>query len=266
MLAKLIKNEFKATARNFFPVYLVMIVVSIFMKIMEEITDNATGSLGNNKLIEILSTLSVIMFVIAIMAVIFGTIVLIIKRFYDNMLKDEGYLSFTLPVTTGQHIAGKALVSYVWVIASVLVIIASVIILLLGNGSEFTKIGDNIRNFFELINEAGWWGYFIEVVVMILLSVYAKIMLAYTCLSVGQIWNKHRVAGAIGVYFIIYIITQIIGTVFLSNMLISDTIVEETDMGFFQPLMLYLLIFAVVESIVFTVITHFMLNRKLNLE
>ena len=94
MLGKLIKNEFKATSRNFIPIYLVMMVVTVFMKIIMEIQNNADGALSQSRIMGVLGVLSITTFVIAIMAVIFGTIVLIIKRFYDNMLKDEGYLSF----------------------------------------------------------------------------------------------------------------------------------------------------------------------------
>lgn len=267
MLGKLIKNEFKATSRNYVPIYIVMIVVTVFMKILMEIQDNAEGTIANSRILDVLAGFSVFTFVIAIMAVIFGTVVLIIKRFYDNMLKDEGYLSFTLPVTTGQHMVGKALTSYVWVLCSGLVIIVSIIILLLGNGEAFAEIGDVIEELFRGINAYGLWGYVIEMIALVVLGIYTNIMLAYTCMSVGQNFNKHRVAGAFITYIAIYMVTQILNSIFMT-VLLGIKFDEEMNVmsGFFQPFMIYVLVVAVVEAVAYTCITYFMLDRKLNLE
>lgn len=267
MLGKLIKNEFKATSRNYAVIYIVMLVVTVFMKILMEIQNNAEGTLANSTLINILATLSIVTFVIAIMAVIFGTMVLIIKRFYDNMLKDEGYLSFTLPVTTGQHIVGKALTSYVWVLCSSVVILLSIFILLLGDGAVFTEIGNTIKELLRGINAYGLWGYVVEFIVLIVLGIYTNIMLAYTCMSVGQNFNKHRVAGAFITYIAIYMITQILNSIFTSVLLGINFDEEMTMMsGFFHPYNIYILVLAIVEAVAFTGITYFMLDRKLNLE
>ena len=35
------------------------------------------------------------------------SVVVVVVRFYQNLISDEGYLSFTLPVTAAQHIAAK---------------------------------------------------------------------------------------------------------------------------------------------------------------
>lgn len=268
MLGKLIKNEFKATVRNFVPIYLLMIVVSIFMKILMEIESNAGGALADSNIIAILSMLSITTFVIAIIAVILGTVVIIIKRFYDNMLKDEGYLTFTLPVSTGQHIVSKAFTSYVWIICSGAVIIASILILLIGEGEFFVEAGKVITELFRAVNAYGLWEYVIEFVILIILGIYVNIMLGYTCLSVGQNFNKHRVAGAFITYIAIYMITQIFNSIFMVFLLGAnmDSNMATIESTFFQPYMIYILGLAIVEAVVFTIITYFMLDRKLNLE
>ena len=268
MLGKLIKNEFKATSRNYIPIYILMLVVTVFMKVLMEIQDGAEGTFSNSRLIDLLTILSVTTFVIAIMAVIFGTIVLIIKRFYDNMLKDEGYLSFTLPVTTGQHIIGKVFTSYVWVLCSGVVIIASILILFIGDGEAFAEVGKVITEIFRAVDAYGLWGVVIEIIVLIILSIYANIMMWYTCLSVGQNFNKHRVAGAFITYIAIYMITQILNIIFLSVLLGINYENEmlTVESGLFQPYMIYILGLTIVQTVVFTGITYFMLERKLNLE
>lgn len=268
MLGKLIKNEFKATSRNFIPIYLVMMVVTVFMKIIMEIQNNADGALSQSRIMGVLGVLSITTFVIAIMAVIFGTIVLIIKRFYDNMLKDEGYLSFTLPVSTGQHIISKVFTSYVWVICSAAVIGLSILILLIGHSGAFTEIGQVITEIFRAVNAFGLWGYVIQFAIMIIVGVYSNIMMGYTCLSVGQNFNKHRIAGAFITYIAIYMITQIINSIFLFILLGAnyDSQMETMEASFLQPYVIYSLGLVIVEAVAYTVITYFMLDRKLNLE
>lgn len=264
MLGKLIKNEFKATARNFLPIYLIMLTITVFLKVLLEIQTNAGIE---NTFIDILFGLLMITFILAIIAIFFVTAILIIKRFYDNMLKDEGYLSFTLPVTTGQHLMSKVLVGYAWMIVSFVIIVLSVTILFLGDGEFWEAIQKGFSQAIELVNANGMWHFVIEIIMICLIGLYANIMLGYTCFSVGQNFNKHRVVGAFITYMAIYIITQIVSSVFmvfLLNMDMSEEVSVMSDM--FQPFMIYTLAFTLIEAVVFTVITYFMLSRRLNLE
>lgn len=272
MLGKLIKNEFNATARNFIPVYLVMLAVTLLLKVFLEITDFL--SIPEGPVVAAINIFLMIAFVLAIVAVIFGTIVFIIKRFYDNMLKDEGYLSFTLPVTPGQHIASKALTSYVWIIVSMAVIALSVVILMLGEASFFKMLSEAINVGIKFLSDNGYWGYAVGVFAAIIIGIYAVILEAYTCMSVGQIMNKHRVAGAVITYLVIYSIRQVCGMVFLTTTFMASVSsgTAEIEMSTSQganistSILVFELIFLTVEAIAFTLITHIMIKRKLNLE
>lgn len=141
MLGKLIKNEFRATARTFGAMYLIVFIVTVLLKLVIEIQD---AFQLDNVVINILSFVTITAFVLGIIGVIIGTFILILKRFYDNMLKNEGYLSFTLPATVGQHIASKSIVSYIWVIVSAVFIFGIVIILFLGHTSLFVDLRQDI--------------------------------------------------------------------------------------------------------------------------
>ena len=143
MLGKVIKNEFRATTRYFVPIYAFALLAAAFLKIMMTVTgtEDSTGGIVQ-MVMKVISGFSVFTFVIAIIAVVAGTAVVIAKRFYDHFLKDEGYLTFTLPVTTGQHMAGKVITSYVWIIGGVIVILLSLGILSIGNTGVYTEIKD----------------------------------------------------------------------------------------------------------------------------
>ena len=120
MLGKLIKHEFRATGRVMLPMYLVLLATAV--------GSNLSGRwmLGSSRsALSVLGTLIVVAFGFAIFGVLLMSFVLMIQRFYKNLLQDEGYLMFTLPVSVHQHIWAKVIVSAVWFIATVLVIIGA---------------------------------------------------------------------------------------------------------------------------------------------
>ena len=49
-----------------------------------------------------------------VLAAILLTIYLLVERFYHNLLGNEGYLMFALPVSTSEHIIAKILTALIW--------------------------------------------------------------------------------------------------------------------------------------------------------
>ena len=119
MLRKLLKHEFRATGRIMLPMYLVLLVTAL--------GSNLAGRkmLDGPDILNTLGVLIVMAFGFAICGVMLMSFVLMIQRFYKNLLQDEGYLMFTLPASVHQHIWSKLIVSSVWFIVTVLAIIAA---------------------------------------------------------------------------------------------------------------------------------------------
>ena len=109
MLGKLLKYEYKATSRYFIGLYIVLALLTIGNKIMLIIEDTSDVQL---RVVDILFGIIMASYVIAIIAIAVATVVLMLRRFYFNMLKDEGYLTFTLPATVGQHIASNSSIDW----------------------------------------------------------------------------------------------------------------------------------------------------------
>lgn len=98
MLKKLLKQEFLATARAMGILYLVMLVLAMGGQLM-------VGRLGDlGKLVQALCLL-------AAMACGLLSLPIMIVRFKQNLLGDEGYLMLTLPVSVHQHLWSKLIVS-----------------------------------------------------------------------------------------------------------------------------------------------------------
>ena len=113
MLGKLIKHEFRATGRILLPVYLVMLLTAALVRGFQVLTEQTAG-----EFMRVLAVLSVLLFSAAVFGGSILAFVLMIYRFYKNLMTDEGYLMFTLPVTTGQLIWSKMIVSAVWLLAT----------------------------------------------------------------------------------------------------------------------------------------------------
>ena len=97
MLKKLLKHEFRATARTYGGLYLALLAVSVLFGASIR-GWNGTNSDAYSTAVGLLS--------LAYTAVLIGTAVVtvmtIVRRFYSNLLGREGYLMHTLPVTETQ--------------------------------------------------------------------------------------------------------------------------------------------------------------------
>ena len=205
MLKKLLKNEFKATSRVYIAIYLVFTALltverlSIFSFGNVETADSFLGSISAFFLgiVSFLTVLGVI--ALCVTPFIYG-----IYRFYKNMLSDEGYLSFTLPVTVSQHLWSKLLVSCVWtVISAVFAILVGGLFLASLNwgqaGKTLTVMG---HSFGVIIEDTGIW-FFIAVLLLIitaLLQLAVSFLKYFSAMSIGQCTNKHKFLVAVAVY------------------------------------------------------------------
>ena len=94
MLTKLLKYEFRATARVMLPLYLILLATALGANL-------STRGMGD------LGTLLVLAFALAILAVFIMSVVIMAQRFRQNLLGDEGYLMNTLPVQSWQLVLSK---------------------------------------------------------------------------------------------------------------------------------------------------------------
>ena len=99
-MLKLLKYEWKACARTCLPLYGVLILMSLISRILYVIPKNASLDF-------MLPAIGSMLYMGVMMAAFVVTAVILIQRFYKNLLGSEGYLMFTLPVTVSQHLLSK---------------------------------------------------------------------------------------------------------------------------------------------------------------
>lgn len=271
MLRKLLKHEFRATGRIMLPMYLVLLVTAL------------GSNLAGRKLLDgpdILNTLGVLIvmaFGFAICGVLLMSFVLMIQRFYKNLLQDEGYLMFTLPVSVHQHIWSKVIVSAVWFIATVLAIIAASLIVAF-QGGFLRELLDFLRYFFEglqklKINEAlNGTVYLVEFAVLMFLSLAAFSLQFYAALAAGHSRANHKMLWSVVWFFGFQFALQFLGSLlFISldrlgihnpwNLNWDVTPAAAIHMG-----LLLMIGCVIVYGAIFYAVTTFFLKKHLNLE
>lgn len=115
MLRKLLKYEFRATARTYGGRYLALLAVSVLFG-ASVWGWNSTNSDAYSALVGLLS----VAYTGVLIATLVLTIMTIVRRFSGNLLGREGYLMHTLPVTEAQLVGAKLISSTVWNVCSIL--------------------------------------------------------------------------------------------------------------------------------------------------
>ena len=101
MLGKLIKYDLKALAKILAPLWGVLLVMGLIFGI--SIRSNLDG-IGNTMIV-----FSLVVIIAVIVAIFVMNVIIVIQRFWNGLLQEEGYLMFTLPVTTRSLILSKVI-------------------------------------------------------------------------------------------------------------------------------------------------------------
>ena len=160
MLRKLIKYEFRATARVMLPLA------------------TADMTMGES-ILGFLAGLVAVAFVLALLATFVVAVVLAVFRFRKNLLTDEGYVMFTLPVSPHSLVCSKLIVSTVWFLGAVVIDVVA-LVSLVADVAMFQEMGRMFREVFDNLT-AYYLGngvlFLVELVILFLVGC------AYTCLS-----------------------------------------------------------------------------------
>lgn len=295
MLGKLIKHDFKSLSRVLFPTQLAVLGATIIATIGFAFdmrgSFNSAAQNGSLQLVKFMfGTISVLM-LIAIVAAAFLVAFIIFERFYKSFMCSEGYLTFTLPVTTNELLWSKLITAMIWTIISGVVIFICVnIFILFGTGNSGLVNTEVYRQLLtmkrEVIDTLGGRLVLptIEFILFALVSTAYKILQVYLALIIGGIVSqKHKILAGIGFYFVISIGISILSSIMQFTLLgnvrsigssfngITGSInngVEIFDKVFSaaQPFIITYFVFMTAIGVGFFLLSHYFLKNKLNLE
>lgn len=270
MVKKLLKHEFIYYFRTF-GLFLPIVLVIAAMARVFRLFDNDTV------VTDIAIFMSTSTLVVSCAALLVLSTVVAIVRFYKNMYSAEGYLTLTLPVTNAQHIFVKLFVAMICQAVCLLTVTAAGAIVLSGEAlvNAFRETVSLLKSFCSACGVVHSIGYSLELILLIILAAASSMLLYYACITVGQTAKKNRILKAIGAYFIYYIATQVVATVFMivfavlamSNALdgIAQWIIENLAAAAHIYLCGAAALYAVLAA-AFWLVTQIIMTKKLNLE
>ena len=122
MLTLRLKYDLKALFRVTWPLYVAIIVMSFGIYVYEMIQNWAIFHIP---LFDMFVGIYSFVYVIALMGLIIWPIIVCIRDFFNTMLKDEGYLTNTLPVSRNILILSKELAGLIFFLISCILLIIS---------------------------------------------------------------------------------------------------------------------------------------------
>ncbi len=262
MLSKLIKYEFKAMGRFMLPLYGLLIFAGAYAGVTANVT---SGDSGVFHLLQKLAITGMIIVAFAMLAATVIMIVLVLQRFYRNLLGTEGYLMHTLPVTTQQNILSKSISSILWIALGVVAgLIAGVVyVSITGDMKAVVDMAkEGLDAFFNMTNMDK--SYMVRnlalFIVIVFAEIYERLMKVYAAMSVGQLWGSHKIIGAVLSYFGFSFVELLISLIF-SDSPFANAFAKGINLNG----MLMVLAVLVLQSVIYNLIAWFMLDRKLNL-
>lgn len=157
---------------------------------------------------------SALMFIlVALVAYAFAVQFITLFRFYKNKFTDEGYLTFTLPVSARQIFLSSFLNILAWLVLSTLVVTAAVCMIIFIGAAEPLKeyaqeieyvLGDLSGMENELQGEPGYRAYSVLVIISGVIAPVYSLILLMTSITIGSVLaKKHKILATIGMYYCI---------------------------------------------------------------
>ena len=276
MLRKLMKHEFRATGRIMLPLFLILLATSVGANL------SIRGMLDtDNRFLNILGSLLIVAFVVAVIGVCVMSMVVMVQRFYKNLLQDEGYVMMTLPVSVHQHVWSKLIVSAVWFALTIVVVCLACLIMAFdvtfvqqiaaGFRELFQEIYRNLSTYYAINGTA----IVAEFLVMCFVGCCAMCLQFYASLAIGHSFPNHKMAWSVGWFFIIQFAVQFLGGTlialldesWLHHLLLGWTVGWNiSGMAAMHLSMILMILGELFYGAVFYFLTTYFLKRRLNLE
>lgn len=208
MLGKLLKYELKASARTLLPLYAGIAILSLVCGLF--LATQADAFMHSDKMNLFFGILYLLLFALLVaMGVL--TIVSIIQRFYKNLLGDEGFLMFTLPVSSITLLGSKLLAAMIWTLASSIVGMLSFMLTFL---FPVLLTGDITWNQILYISNEMWDSllsypsavtFLFQIFLGSFLSIIVTVLMAYLAMMIGQLqpFSRHQIIVSFVSFFLI---------------------------------------------------------------
>lgn len=209
MLKKLFKYEFKSTAKIMLILYAILIITTSVGSVVLYSLD--LDQAGESKLASILSVSAIVLYILAIFAVLIVMYVYLCVHFYRTMYSAQGYLTHTLPVKTLAPFHVKLITSFVWMFLSMALMTAS-IVALIASASHGTAWQDFTSAWEELLFS---FHFIFQMVLGVICSCLTYLLWVFASASIGQLFSSNKVAASLVAGIVLYFMQQIFSMILM---------------------------------------------------
>ena len=273
MLGKLIKWDLMADWKKYSVLYAATLIVSVMLVATGKIKEKII----NNRMLEIIEVMFGTLFMTLIVSIVIVVVGFTVTRFYKNVMRDEGYLTHTLPVPTWQILVSKLIVSYIWFLSAAIV---GAVCLGIAMGEPlwlFDAIGDFEEFMSEILSsqEKSTVVFLTAtIIISVVLSPFFLMSHAYFCFALGNLSSSHKLGLAVLAFFGLNIAENILATAVMGFLTPDSVDVVWTDETI-PPVQVYemvnkttltILILSVLISVGLFIAAERIFTKKLNLE
>jgi len=274
MLKKLFVYEWKETWLLMTILNVTVLVISIIGFLMLDPFNITHSNVIEDSLNMFAYSIYIFAYIIGVATLFIATNLVFYIRFYKNLYTDQGYLMHTLPVTKNELILSKFFVAVIWKVISTIVIFVGIEMITFKSFSDFISRDEFIQAYEEAISRVDKSAFFISLILLLLYfigSMISSILMGYASVSLGQLASKNKLLASIGAYICLTIIRNIvrstINIILQINKIESSSFMFMSSTNIYNPLgLLVQVVFVVLCGVVFYYITHYMMNKRLNLE
>lgn len=291
MLGKLFKHEFKNTSKIMLLIYGMFAVITLLgtLVLSSESVRNGESTVAN-----ILLAALMIFYMLSVFALFIVTYVYMCIHFYKSMYSDQGYLTHTLPVKSSTLFHVKLGTSMVWMVCSMLLLILSIFLFIIGASHgeifsaevsrEFHQLSMEFEQEFGMPMRIFW----IHMCFSVLLSCLSYLLWVFTSSSVGQLFSQYKVVAAIITGVVLYFVQQIISVIIMFTSGYVAAMSDDTTLfhvslsgvdavsvagessaagfGFFGNLLTGTYIFSILLCVIYYIVCRVIIQKHLNLE
>ena len=225
MFAKLMKHEWRATRGVLGLICLICASAAVLGGLSMRYLTWISTQLRSFPLVNALCVIAMVVSMVAVAVCGMGELIYLIWRFYKSRYTDEGYLTFTLPVSTHEILLSSMLNSVIGMLIVTVVVIISIAGMLLIGASWvdgfWSKLGEVISQLFiEMKRFVGWkeLGYASILLCDGLMGVICSLVMLMLSVTIGSvIAKKHKILAAVGTFYGIQVLMSIGETVLISQ-------------------------------------------------
>lgn len=209
MFGKLLKYEFKSTAKWYLLITLIALGLSVITGVIGGSATNGFVDMETDSMRIVTGTLGILIFG-GVIGLYLSNYYIIIRRFYSNLYGREGYLTWTLPASPHAIILSKFIGALVASLYCIFLLFFSSLITILVIGAV---MGQDLSPVFSVISEAFSHSIVYWIFIWWIFTTASGIFLFYVSIALGQLFQNRRGLKAVLFFFLLCIVLSIIGTV-----------------------------------------------------